>query len=175
MDWMIRRIAQLEAMVESLDRRLNNVMRESVVEEVFDDGTATLVSHGGKTKPMPWLQRSGSIQDWDPPTPGERVIHLSPGGHLGRGLILPGGYTEQFPQPHNKLGESRRKVGDSMDTFSGSQRVIESQLIILRGTVRIEGPLEIEGSSVTHNNVNIGDTHVHGGVERGGSDTDEPH
>lgn len=49
------------------------------------------------------------------------------------------------------------------------------------GTVTINSPrsvfngdVEFKGDSVTHNGVNIGDTHKHSGVESGGSNTGEP-
>ncbi len=35
--------------------------------------------------------------------------------------------------------------------------------------------VEITSGSLTHNGVNIGSTHVHGGIEPGGSDTETPH
>lgn len=158
-DILIRRIAQLEGALTEVNRRLNNVMRESRVLEVdADTGMAIVDAHGGKTQPVPWLQRAGDIRDWDPPTPGERVLLLSPNGDPSRGLILPGGYSQQYGQPHNKAGEAFRQIGESKDLFTGSQRVIEAQMIILRGTVKIEGP------AVTHNGVNIGDDHKHSNV-----------
>jgi len=162
------RIAQLEAQIGHLNRRVNSTLREARVLEVFDDGTAVVEGHGGKSKKIPWLQRAGSIRDWDPPAEGERVLMLSPNGDEGRALILPGGYSKQYGQPHNKLGESKRQIGDASDLFTGTQRVIESQLIILRGTVKIEG------GGVTHNGVNIGDTHRHTDVFPGGGTSGTP-
>lgn len=168
-DRLVSRIAQLEASLADMSRRVNNVMREARVLEVDPDtGMAIVEAQNGKSKPIPWMQRSGSIRDWDPPTAGERVLMLSPGGDPGRAMILPGGYSEQYGQPHNKLGEARRQIGAASDTFSGSQRVIEAQLIILRGTVRIEGP------GLTHNGVNVGDTHKHTDVMPGGALTGLP-
>lgn len=41
-------------------------------------------------------------------------------------------------------------------------------------TISAPGGLAITGPSVTHNGVNIGDTHVHGGVTVGGADTEAP-
>lgn len=166
---LFRRIAQLEGMLVDMNRRMNNVMREGRVTDVDPEtGLAIVDAQGGKSPPSPWLQRAGSIRDWDPPTPGERVILLSPGGDISRSMILPGGYSQQYGQPHNKLGEARRQIGAASDTFSGSQRVIEAQLIILRGTVQIEGP------GLTHNGVNVGDTHKHTDVMTGGALTGLP-
>lgn len=168
MDIFIQRISELEADIAQLRHVINNMFREARVKKVYDDGTAEVVAHGAQTHRIPWVQRAGSIRDWEPPTENERVLMLSPGGDPSRGLILPGGYSDNYPQPHNALGESRRQVGSSVDTTAPSSRIIEAQLIILRGTVKIEGP------SLTHNGVNVGDTHTHGGIVRGGARTDQP-
>nr|DAO38005.1 MAG TPA: puncturing protein [Caudoviricetes sp.] len=46
--------------------------------------------------------------------------------------------------------------------------------ILLRGPLKIEGPVDIEGERLKHNDRNVGSTHVHSGIERGGADTDPP-
>jgi phage baseplate assembly protein V len=154
---LIQRLAFLEATVVDLQRQVNNTFREAKVLELFpEEGLARVEAHGAKSKKVPWLQRAGSIRDWDPPEPGERVILLSPTGEPGKGLILPGGYSDQYGQPHDKAKEARRIVDDGTSILSTkTQHIIESQLIILRGHVKIEGP------RVEHNQRNIGDTHRH--------------
>jgi phage baseplate assembly protein gpV len=175
-DILIRRVAQLESVINDLNRRLNNTMREARVLEVdAAKGLAIVEAQGGKTKPVPWLQRAGSIRDWDPPAVGERVVLLSPNGDTGRGMILPGGYSQEYGQPHDQLGEARRVIGDSSDLFTGTQRVFEAQLITLRATtLRIEAGVEIYGPKVHHNDTNIGDTHKHTDVMPGGALTGFP-
>lgn len=42
------------------------------------------------------------------------------------------------------------------------------------GDMQVNGVVEINGGGVTHNGTNIGDTHVHGGVDPGGSNTAGP-
>lgn len=42
------------------------------------------------------------------------------------------------------------------------------------GGMVVEGSLDVNGAHVNHNGTNIGDDHVHGGIERGGSNTDGP-
>lgn len=165
---LFARISQLEGSVVDLQRRLNNVMREARVIEVdASTGTAVVEAQGGKTKKVPWLQRAGTIRDWDPPTPGERVVLLSPNGDPGRGMILSGGYSAEFGQPHDQPGEAFRTVGEGSDLFAGDRRVIEHQLIILRGTIRLEGPVDVVGPKLHHNGVNVGDDHRHRDVEPG--------
>jgi len=166
---LIDRIGELEANIGHLQRQINNVMREGRVLEVdAGSGMAIVDGFGGKSKPIPWLQRAGSIREWTPPTVGERVLMLSPNGDPGRALILPGGFSQAFPQNHSKLGEKRYDIGASNDTMSGTERIIEAQTIILRGTVKIEG------SRVTHNDTNIGVDHVHKGVIPGPGHSGHP-
>ena len=45
------------------------------------------------------------------------------------------------------------------------------------GNVTLEsaGTINFVCAGLQHNGVNVGDTHVHGGIEPGGADTDEPH
>lgn len=174
-DRLIGRIANLEGQLGAMRRQVNNMFREAQVLEVDEaSGMAIVDAQGGKSKPVPWMTRAGAIRDWDPVEPGERVLLLSPNGDPGRAMILPGGYSGKYGQPHNKRGESMRMIGGASDLFTASQRVIESQLIILRGTVKIEGPLEINGSKVSHNGKNIGSDHIHRGVRPGGGTSGPP-
>jgi phage baseplate assembly protein gpV len=174
---LVRRIGQLEAAINQLSRQQNNMFREGVVTEVdYASGLAIVDGFGGKSKKIPWLQRAGAIREWNPVTVGERVMMLSPNGDPGRAVILPGGFTDQFPQNHAEGGVKRADIGSSFDQMGASERIIKAQTIILRATVvKIEANVEIVGSSVTHNGTNIGDTHVHGGVLQGGADTNVPH
>ncbi len=42
------------------------------------------------------------------------------------------------------------------------------------GSMSINGPVEINGASLTHNGKNVGSTHSHGGVQSGGASTAVP-
>lgn len=169
---LVRRIAQLEAAVNQIDRRQNNLLREAVVTEVFaGEGTARVDAQGIVSKKVPWLERSGAIREWVPPTIGERVLLISPTGEPGRGLILPGGYTDQFPAPHNQGGEKRVAIGDVTVTQTGSALVIKAGGV----TVEISGDgLKVTGGIVEHDGKNIGKDHKHLGVEPGAGITDVP-
>ncbi len=111
---LIGRIEQLEAQLNAQDRRINNMFREGSIAEVdYASGTASMNAGGLPTDMSPWLERAGAIRDWTPVTAGERAIFISPSGDPAKGLILPGGYSSQFPQNHNKGGEPTRTVGDT--------------------------------------------------------------
>lgn len=64
------------------------------------------------------------------------------------------------------------KVNGNLDVTGDNANFTGSMTI--RGNVQIIGNLAINGESVTHNGTRIDDTHRHGGIERGGADTDEP-
>ncbi len=169
---LVRRIEQIEAQLNQLDRRQNNFLREGTVTELFaEEGLARVDAHGLVSKKVPWLQRAGSIREWTPPAIGERIVLISPSGEPGQGLILPGGYTGRFPQPHDKAGEKRVTVGEVSITQTGEGVFIEA------GGVRVEitaDGLRVLGGRVVHNVKSIGDDHKHLGVKPGGGITDIP-
>lgn len=53
---------------------------------------------------------------------------------------------------------------------SGSHVTVQAPAITLQAS-----SVEILSDSLTHNGVNVGDTHVHGGIKSGPSDTSPPH
>ncbi len=108
------RMAEQDAEIESLKRRLNNTFREGVVTGVdHKSGKARMKSNGLDSPDLPWATRSGGQQEWDPPAVGERVLMISPTGDPAQGIILPGGYSDQFKQPYDKPDSWYRKVGDA--------------------------------------------------------------
>lgn len=112
-----KEFADLRAKHDELDRRLNNLFREAKVTKLHaDEGMAEVDADGLPSTKIPWLARAGQSREWDPPTEGERVILISPTGDPGIGMILPGGFSNQFPQNHDKGGEHRRSVGDKVST-----------------------------------------------------------
>jgi len=129
-----RRFAELEAAIEDLNRRVANLMREGRITSVdYDQGVATVDMDGLPSRAMPWVQRAGTVKDWDPPSIGERVTVMSPSGDPGQGLILPGGWSDQNPAPHTKGGErviqATSKIVLSVGT---SELVLEPDHMTLR-------------------------------------------
>lgn len=108
-------IRELRGRQDDHDRRLNNLFREAKVTKVDGEkATAEVEADGLPSMAVPWLARAGKQKEWDPVTEGERVILISPTGDPGQGLILPGGFSDKFKQPHDKLGEHKRTVGDDV-------------------------------------------------------------
>lgn len=162
---LVARIEHLERGLNAADRRLNNIMREGKVLKVYpDEGLAEVQFFGSesRSKKIPWFTQSGEIKDFVPPSEEQRVMVFSPTGDPGKGVILPGGYSDDFDQPHDKGAEAMRTVGDSSDLTTGDKRVIKAATIELHGDVEIIG-------TIKNNGVNIGDDHLHTEVMPGGA------
>lgn len=49
---------------------------------------------------LPWITlRAGQVKTWQPPSLGERIVVLSPGGNLANGVALPAMFCEDQPPP----------------------------------------------------------------------------
>lgn len=174
MGWLANQIAELQ-------RRDRNRKRTGKVAEVDNKkGLARVEISNPDGKPflspwVPWKEvASGGIKSHIPPTVGEQVDLVSESGDLTDAIIDMSTPSNANKRPHNgpeaviTKGNSRLQIGDDGVDITTTK-------IRLTAEVTVVGDLIIEGSKVTHNGTNIGDDHVHGGVERGSSDTTEPH
>lgn len=185
---LVNRIAELERRIDDVDRRQNGLLTEGVIEEVdFANATATVLAEGIQTKKVPWLTRAGDINEWDPPTVGERVLIASPAGDHGRALILPGGYTDSVAAPHDQGGEFVRVTGDVRHTQTAEVHKVEvgdttveisaDGVTITVGGVSMEitsGGVTYTGGRIEHDGKNIGTDHRHDEVMKGAALTGEP-
>lgn len=136
------RIAEVERAVNNQARRINNMFREAKVLDVYhDEGLADveMFGEGSRSKKIPWFVQSGEIRDYVPPSSQQRVMVFNPTGEAGKGVIMPGGYSSSFPQPHAQPGEAYRTIGEAHDLMTGGIRRIKSGLIILDGNVVVTG------------------------------------
>lgn len=177
---LLDRIELLERTLQRQQVRMNNMFREGEVKSVDPEKyTAIVEAHGVESKPSPWLQQAGDINEWTPLSKGQRVVLVSPGGDVGRSFIIPGGFTDQVPQPHDKEAEKRVKIGNAVITHSASGFVLEVDgtkfEFTADGFKQTGGDQTHDGGKQLHNDVNVGSDHVHGKVTPGGGDTGEPH
>lgn len=124
-DTIAKLILGLERRIEQLDRRLNNTLREARVVEIDADKHLLKVeAHGLKSGWSPWAERAGTITTWTPPAVGERVLFVSPTGEPGQGIVLAGGYSDDFEAPSKSKDESVLTVGDLTVTYNKEKAVI---------------------------------------------------
>ncbi len=174
-------IAWLASQIAEMRRRERNRKRTGSIMEVdHKKGLARVELSKPDGKPfltgwLPWKEvASGGIKSHIPPTIGEQVDVVSENGDLTDGVIDMSTPSNQNPRPHDgpeaviTKGNSKLFIGDGVIAISSDEIELKAT------TIRIVGNLEVIGSSITHNDTNIGDSHVHGGVERGGAETDRP-
>jgi phage baseplate assembly protein V len=82
-------------------RLINNLVRLGTIAEVDHDAARVRVQIGELlTAWLPWLEaRAGTTRTWSPPTVGEQVVVLSPGGDLAAAVVLTGLYQDAHPAP----------------------------------------------------------------------------
>jgi phage baseplate assembly protein V len=137
-----RRFAEIETENEQLRLRLDNIFREGRVTKIDEaTGKAEVDMNGLKSDALDISHRSGAIREWNPPAVGERVLVANPSGEPGMGIVLPGGYSDEFAQPHAKAGESFKTVGTTsilqtadkiVLTVGGSSLTLEGGKITLK-------------------------------------------
>lgn len=185
---IVRRFRELEAQIERLKRQIGNVVREGRVTEVdFERGLAEVQMDGLASRMIPFVQRAGSgVKDWDPPSAGERVVVLSPTGDPAKGLVMPGGWSDDNPAPDNRGGnrtivvenDATIRAGGTITLEAGEEvRILVGETLIRlhEGGIEIAGEqIPITGARVEHNGLDIGATHKHRDVMPGTQPTGIP-
>ena len=165
---LLDRIGQLERTIHRQQTRMNNLFREGEVVSVDEKSyTAIVEAHGVESKPSPWLQQAGEINEWTPLSKGQRVVLVSPGGDMGRSFIIPGGFTDDVNQPDDTPGQKRVKIGKAVVTHSKDGVIVDVDGAKFTHTkdgwvFEIGGEkLEFTKDGLKHNNKNIGKDHKH--------------
>lgn len=154
--------------IADIERRLLNAVRLARITAVDPSNARARVTFGGDTESA-WLQfsagRAGGARVWAPPVVGEQVVVVCPSGDTAQGVILSSVPSDAFPAPSSDGGTYRMELPGGVS------------ITIAGGTVDITAPggVSINGSALTHNGVNVGADHVHGGITPGGADTSVPH
>jgi phage baseplate assembly protein gpV len=167
-------ITYLFERIGEIERRDRNRKRTGRIADLdLAKGLARVEFQEADGKPykgpwMPWKEvAAGGIKSHIPPTVGEQVDVTSENGDMTDGIIDMSTPSNENPRPHDGP--------EAVITHGGSRLVIGDGVVTITADVEINGALRISGDEVTHNGTNIGDTHVHGGVMAGGSDTETPH
>lgn len=102
--------------VGNLDRRIGGMVRPGVIVEADYPSARYRIASGRLTSgwvPMLTGRAGSGCRTWDPPSIGEQVVMLSPGGDTARGLILPGSiYQSGQPAPGDRETLHKTEYGD---------------------------------------------------------------
>lgn len=155
--------------IDDLDRRAAATMLNGKVAEIDGDRVRLeILPEGAAGKPFlsPWVQvqeAAGATGSHFPVKKGDPMRLLSPNGEVGtRSLAVRDGYTSANPNPTDKKqNELALAYGGASIRLSG-------------GKIQLIGEVEAIGGKLTHNDVNVGETHKHTDVLPGPSLTGPP-
>lgn len=191
-DFMIKLLQR----VQSLEQRVAASMRPGVVDQVDPEKRALRVRVGGTDDApvlSPWVPYteigagpSGINLAWNP-KPGQNVMLMAPGGDLQQAVASPFTWSDAHGSPSSSGDEAVARFGQSKITIKSDRTITEvgaAKITQTNDGVTIEvggvsvaitaGGLTITGGMVKHDGLNIGSTHIHGGVVPGGATTDVP-
>lgn len=183
-EYVAETIRTLRSEVEDLRRRLASVIMVGQVSEIsgdkvrltFDDADASTKEpfKGPLTRRASAAGNAGAgHKERNRPAMGETMAMLNPNGEIGpHSRLIPYGPTDDSGEPAGdegyprifsegnasiamKAGEIRMKVGGITFTVT-------------------DGEINITGGTIKHDGKSIDKGHVHGGIVRGGSNTDPP-
>ena len=166
------RIVEIERRLAEQERRNRNRRRTGTVAEVDHENgryRVKLGSDDGQDYLSGWIRprqiAAGSVKIDVLLKQGEQVDVVSESGDLTDAMIEMSAYSDQNARENS--------ITPMHIVIDGEGAIVASKLTIT-GDVEIVGRLDITGAGVTHNTKDIGDTHRHGGVTAGPSQTDVP-
>ncbi len=116
-----------------------------------------------ETPPLRWIEgRMGATRIWSPPSAGEQVLLICMDGELGGGLVLRGIPSDAFAPAGNSAEE--------LIAFADGARIAYDPEAH-RLTALLPGG---STADITADQVNITNSHKHGGVQAGGAQTSPP-
>ena len=138
-----------EFYLAEMDRRFANMIRLGKVQEIDHKKAKVRIAIGGLcTDFLPWItSHAGKTRNWSPPSIGEQVMVLSPGGDLGLGVVLPSIYQNKFPAPNDKEHVTAMTFADGAtveydsETKALNVKVGQSSLKCTEDAITIKSPL----------------------------------
>lgn len=101
--------------LDDVYRLLQNLIRLGTIAQVRHGRPARVRVQCGNltTNWLPWVERrSGGTRTWNPPTVGEQVVLLAPGGDLTGAVILTGVDQDTYPHPSESPDETVTEYPD---------------------------------------------------------------
>lgn len=123
-------------------RLLLNLVRKGTVMAVDHDAELCRVECGDlQTNWIHWLSlAAGETRDWNPPTVGEQVLVLAPGGEMADGVALRGISSEDNPAPSHKPTTHTRLYPDGARIEYDHAAHALVATLPAGGTVSLEAP-----------------------------------
>lgn len=193
-----------EFFVETRRQLNNLLRIGTVSEVDLERGRCRVKSDGNLTQWLPWLSSSaGQLRCWHAPSPGEQVLLLALSGELTTAFVLRGIFSDAYPAPSASQNgvfwqfpdgaEIAYEPANGVLTARGIQSAtlqaavkitLDSPLVECSGQLkaasldvteggRVQGDMRHSGGSFSSNGVVV-HSHVHAGVESGGSKTAGP-
>lgn len=171
-----------------LYRLLCNLLRVGTVQLVDHANAKIRVQTGGLTTHwVRWLEhRAGHTVTWSPPTVGEQVLLLSPGGDLSAAIALRGLYSDAAPAPTAAPTKTMCAFPDGATiTYDHAAHALQfaiggcTHTFSASGISLSGGGVAISGGGVTSDGDQIAGgisqiTHTHSGVVPGPANTGAP-
>jgi phage baseplate assembly protein V len=185
----------MSAELTDIQQRLANLMRVGRVHSVDHEAARLRVAFGSGNVSawVPWMtSRAGATREWNPPAVGEQIVLMNPSGQDNAGFALPGGiYKTDHPANGSDAGHVELdlpesgawiiRIGDVViRAANGTAKITvgSKSIEVTPSKVLIVGDVEVTGKINTTGDVIAGSislqTHKHGGVQSGGSQTSTP-
>lgn len=170
---MYRELLALKIDIEMLKTAFGNSMKVGPIAAI-DARRGYRIKFGedenGEPFLSPWYphpESGGSSSTWMPLSLGQIVGMVNPNGDTRQGLLIRGGFSDaNQPPSEDMLANVLRAFGVSVTVKDGT--------VTIDGNLVVKGNVDFKDGHVKHNDANIGDTHIHGGVAPGRSNTDVP-
>ncbi len=161
MSGFLDRFVELERKVAEQERRNRNRRRTGTIKEVDHDNgqyRVKITQEGGAEFLTGWIKprqiAAGGVKIDVLLNTGEQVDVVSESGDLTDARIEMSDYSNSNAR-ENSSAPLHIKIGEAILAMTGGEITLKA------GTIRLLGNVVIEGSGVTHNGKNIGDTHGH--------------
>jgi len=133
-------VARLAMEVSRLNRVISRQMRFGTIAEVDPSkGVARmLLSDPDSGKAFkgpwrPWAEMAGGTRSWRPPTVGQQMLVVSPGGDLAQSLLLPATFSSRVAAPSDKGDANRETLGEVILDMEAARYGITAPRIDLGG------------------------------------------
>lgn len=190
---MIDQFVELFRRVSELEKRVSGSVRHGRVAEVnAAEGWVRLDLGEGDSgeflsPKVPYAQMAGALKVHTPPTKGQNMTVLAPGGDIRQAIAMPMSWSKANASPSDKGDENVLTFGQVVIELRGDEIVAKVGPLTFKATtsefsvevggvkhVISGGGVDTTGGGINHDGKNIGSTHRHGGVVQGGATTAGP-